>query len=172
MKCERLLDCCDTVLNGCTVTDCADIRSCIKSSDARPIVSCEENNRKYQLNNTSSNRVVHYQMDGGIVNDPLILKCDRLLVIRSDGYVGVLVELKGNDVQHGIRQIAETLNQFPQFFNTCKRVHARIVATRGTPNYMASPTRKRLKEDLLTKYGRGTLEIKTRQYTENDTDLL
>lgn len=170
MICNKFEDCCDATLNGKMSVDCPKLASCMVSNDDRHIVSCQENNRQYNLVNTLRNVVAHYRVDGGVITGTDSLKCDRLFVIGGDVRVGVLVELKGNDVAQGIRQIATTLDLMPKLLNTCNRVHARIVATKAVPNLMASSRAAKLKARLLVMHG--TLEVKTRQYSEKDINLL
>lgn len=74
------------------------------------------------------------------------------------------------DVAQGIRQIATTLDQIPRLLNTCSRVHARIVATKAVPNLMATSRVTKLKARLLAMHG--TLEVRTRKFTEQDSRLL
>lgn len=171
MKCERLQECCNCYLNGSKISGCQRINSCIESSDAQKIVSCTEKNRTYRYDNTLGNVVIHYHVDGGIVDDAQSIKCDRLLVAGGETYIGVLVELKGNDVKHGIKQINETLNHYPEFFSSCRRVHARIVATKAVPDLQTTSNFVKLKVRLKSVYN-GTLEVKTLQYREKDTELV
>ena len=171
MKCNRLQECCITHLEGHALADCPRNNRCVESSDSRRIVSCTEKNRTYQYENTLNNRVVHYHMDGGIVDDAQDLKCDRLLVAGGETFVSILVELKGNDVTHGIRQIVATLDHYPAFFKACCRVHARIVATKAVPNLQATANFMKLKQRLKSTYN-GTLEVKTGQYKEQDVKLM
>ncbi len=170
MICNKLEECCDAALAGKIISACPKLASCMVSNDNRSIVSCEENNRQYSLVNTLGNVVAHYRVDGGIITGTDTLKCDRLFVIGDNVRIGVLVELKGNDVAQGIRQIATTLDQISRLLNTCSRVHARIVATKAVPNLMATSRTVKLKARLRAMHG--TLEVRTRQYSEKDSDLL
>ena len=170
MICNKLEDCCDVALTGKIIDGCPKLASCIVSRDNRPIVSCQEKNRQYSLKNTLENIVAHYRVDDGIITGTDSLKCDRLFVIGGDVRIGVLVELKGNDVAQGIRQITATMEQIPRLLNTCSRVHARIVATKAVPNLMATSRVTKLKAKLRAMHG--TLEVRTRQYTEQDSRLL
>lgn len=168
MKCDRLQECCQGELSEQPQLHCNRTGTCISVSDCRGIVNCEENHRKYQYSNTKKHNVVLFRMDGGII-DENTLKCDYLLVIRSEGMVGVLIELKGTKVAHAIDQIRATLKEFPQFFSECKKVHARVVATQVVPKILL-PNEILLKKELLKHHG--TLQIKSRLLIEKDTDLL
>jgi hypothetical protein len=109
-------------------------------------------------------------MDGGIIDDNTLMRCDYCLLTDNAGIIAVLIELKGTDVPHAIAQILESMNCFNSFFNDCKRVHARVVGTSAVPKIMATPNAVRLKKKLLAR--NGTFEIVTRKKEEKDTSLI
>ena len=87
---------------------------CIKSSDRRSVIKCEENKKKYMLENTKRNHVILYKMDGGIIAEdksvPLnTSKCDYLFVIGDATPTAVLTELKGVNVPKALIQLKGTL---------------------------------------------------------------
>lgn len=170
MKCVKLQECCAEQMMGQLNIRCERIDNCILLNSCDKIVSCKEKNRNYQYENTQGNHIVLYRMDGGVINDNTTAKCDHLLVIGGQKLISVLVELKGNDVPHGIEQIEATLGEFPLFFKNCYRVHARIIATQTVPNIMATQKVLKLKKKL--KRMNGTLQIRTRLFKEKDNELL
>ena len=170
MKCEKLQECCTAQMIGQLNISCERVNYCILNNSCDKIISCKEKNRNYQFENTQGNHIVLYLMDGGVINDNTTAKCDHLLVIGGQKLTSVLVELKGNDVPHGIEQINTTLQEFPSFFNNCYRVHARIIATQTVPKIMATQKVVRLKKKL--EQMNGTLLIKTRLFKEQDNELL
>lgn len=148
---------------------------CIKSSDCRSNVKCEERGKKYILENTLKKHIVSYRMDGGVIKtDKLVpsgtCKCDSLLVINSSEYDAILVELKGKDVAHAIEQIEGTLVQFKEVFSGFKHIYARAVVTSSTPDLKATPVCYNLMKKMKQTY-KGNLKISEIKMVEKDTKL-
>ena len=112
MICRKLEECINGELQSNSLEKC-DNKSrmnCIKSSDKRSAVKCEENKKKYVLENTKKNHVILYKMDGGIIAEdksvPLnTSKCDYLFVIGDATPTAVLTELKGVNVPKALIQL-------------------------------------------------------------------
>ena len=176
MKCGHLTKCVESQLNGEKVKTCVnDIKNCIVSSDKRSNVKCEERKKKYILENTNKNQVILYKMDGGIISldksvDAGLCKCDYLFVLNTAVRDAVLVELKGVDVAHSLKQINGALEQFKDFFKTTAHVYGRVVVTSSTPNLKASPSYVNLRKRLEKEF-HGNLKIAEKQLTEKDVDL-
>ncbi len=78
-----------------------------------------------------------YNVDGGIITDTALAKCDRAVYLcNSDGEAAksIFVELKGRNVEHAIEQLASTLGHpiFKQ--NSATKVFARAVTNRCPAN--------------------------------------
>ncbi len=179
MICDKLHVCAESQFAGRKVINCGNhnVEKCIESSDKRSKVKCEERRKKYILENTKKNHVISYKMDGGIiVVDKTVpagtCKCDYLLLV--DGLEGraILVELKGVDIPHALKQIRETLLLFPEFFQSFSGVYGRVVATASVPNLKASPDYVNLVRMIRQRFGGGNIKIVEREYLERDVDLM
>lgn len=176
MICRKLELCTEKTLKGNLLDVCDNKqKSCIKSSDTRPEVKCEEKKKKYILVNTRKKHIVSYKMDGGIVCVDAtvpegIAKCDYLCVIEGDKPTAVLVELKGVDVTKAIQQIDSSLTLFKGFFGKCLNVYGRIILVAATPKLNARPAYVKLQNRLRNSYN-GDLKVACRQLREKDTEL-
>lgn len=175
MICNQLNVCVEKRLMGENVEGCKNKTStCVDSVDQRSKVACEENRKKYILDNTQKRTVISYKMDGGIiVMDKTVLpetvKCDYLYVINGEKKEAILIELKGTDIAHSLEQINGTLDQFRAFFENMSHVYGRAVVASSTPNLLTNPHYVKLKKKLI-RY-KGNLKIKERQFVEKDTEL-
>ena len=116
MICRKLEECINGELQSNFLEKCDNKNrmDCIKSSDRRSVIKCEENKKKYMLENTKRNHVILYKMDGGIIAEdksvPLnTSKCDYLFVIGDAAPTAVLTELKGVNVAKALIQLKGTL---------------------------------------------------------------
>ena len=104
MICRKLEECIHGELKSNSLEKCVNNKiNCIESSDRRSAVKCEENKKRYVLENTKKNHVILYKMDGGIITEdksvPLnTSKCDYLFIIGDATPTVVLTELKGVNV--------------------------------------------------------------------------
>lgn len=78
---------------------------CQKFADNRKIINVEENARKFVGTNNAQKSFALYQVDGCIMVDGQ--RCDFLLLNCSE-LIAYLIELKGSDLIHAIRQIIAT----------------------------------------------------------------
>lgn len=176
MICTKLELCVEEELAGRTIEKCENKRThCIKASDKRSLVKCEENKKKYTLENTLKNHVISYKMDGGvIVTDASVQeginKCDYLYVVNSTGKTAILIELKGENVSKALKQIQATLVQYKDFFKKFEHVYGRAIVVSSTPDLKASPTYVNLVK-LLKKAYHGNIKIVERQFIEKDVDF-
>ena len=97
MICTKLELCVSEELAGGKFANCDnDGAQCIEVSDSRSLIKCEENKKKYTLENTLKNRVISYKMDGGIiVMDASVPegtnKCDYLYVVNDTERTAILI---------------------------------------------------------------------------------
>lgn len=95
--------------------------------------SVSERGVRYWLGLARQADCAAYRVDGGIIDEPGVPRCDKLVCvsIRSDVSHAVFVELKGSDFEHAVRQLESTLSheQFKGF--TPQRALARIVSRRS-----------------------------------------
>lgn len=175
MICNRIKECCQEQFENKKVSVCANNpEKCIYSSDKRPKVKCEENKRRYILVNSKNNQIVSYQMDGGIITTDCTvpegtIKCDHMFVINGEERTAIIIELKGVNVRHSLKQLENTLTLFENFFQSLSGVYARAVVAASIPNIKAEPSYVNLSRKLR-KYN-GNLKILRSQWEELDTQL-
>ena len=176
MICRKLEKCISRELQSNSLEKCDNNRkNCIESSDKRSAVKCEENKKRYVLENTMKNHVILYKMDGGIIVEdrsvPLnTSKCDYLFVIDDAALTAVLTELKGVNVSKALTQLKGTLLLYKNIFCKFGHVYARAIVTSSTPNLKASPEYVNL-ERMIRKDYKGNVKIVERQFIEKDIEL-
>lgn len=176
MICTKLEGCVDAELHHNRMANCDNNKeTCIKSTDKRSNVKCEEKGKKYIYENTRKEHVISYKMDDGIiVNDATVQeglnKCDYLLVVNSTEMIAILVELKGENVTKALHQIQASLTQYKTFFMKFGHVYGRAVVASATPNLKASPPYVKLVKQLKQDFN-GNMKIVERQFKEKDVDL-
>lgn len=78
----------------------------------RRSVSVGERGQVYRANFAQEYLSAVYAIDGGIIKDYKITKCDKLVLLDLDNQTlfELFVELKGGNIQHAIEQVEATLN--------------------------------------------------------------
>lgn len=177
MICRKLEECINVELQSKSLEKCDNKNrvNCIESSDRRSAIKCEENKKKYVLENTKKNHVILYKMDGGIIVEdksvPLnTSKCDYLFVIDDAIPTAVLIELKGVNVPKALIQLKGTLLLYKNVFCKFGHVYARAIVTSSTPNLKASPEYVNLARTIRKDY-KGNIKIVEKQFNEKDTEL-
>lgn len=123
----------------------------------------------YNLINDRNHKIALYHMDGGIVcGEQNMQKCDFLYVIYDqDCPTAILVELKGTDIKHAVRQLKASLDRYGKTLK--RRICARVVCN-SVPRLYNDPAVKNLKKELMSRYQKGTLAIfensKDERYSE------
>lgn len=176
MICRKLEECIHGELKSNSLEKCVNNKiNCIESSDRRSAVKCEENKKRYVLENTKKNHVILYKMDGGIIAEdksvPLnTSKCDYLFIIGDATPTVVLTELKGVNVPKALIQLKGTLLLYKKVFCKFAHVYARVIVTSSTPNLKASPEYVNL-ERMIRKDYKGNIKIVEKQFNEKDIEL-
>lgn len=102
-----------------------------------------------------------YGIDGGVIKDRHIVKCDKLILVDL-GHLSLFelfVELKGGNIQHAIEQVEATLKN-PLFKDPAvKKRQARIIG-RKIPSNTGNSITERAKKKFMAKYN-CRLEFKT-----------
>jgi hypothetical protein len=80
-----------------------------KIKDNRSKIVCEENGAEITFHNPKGKIVEKIKIDGGIITDKTVKKCDYL-VSCLDIKMAIFVELKGNKVMVAIEQLSATLD--------------------------------------------------------------
>ncbi len=122
-------------------------------------------NRTYRLLNNSGKEIIVYKIDGGVINNDDVLKCDYGIYVEND--LLILIELKGMDLSHALDQIDSTINVLLKKPNIkVKKLNARIVLSKiGVPRITASKENK-LKQLLHKSYGGGDYKKQSRVIKE------
>lgn len=117
----------------------------------RTVISLQEKGVHYRarLNDGQTNRTAVMRVDGELISDCSIKKCDNLILVENDSGTcnGYFIELKGGDVERGVQQLMDTVNH-PNFGpeKFCKRF-VRIV-TRNGPRAAANKTIRSAEENF------------------------
>ncbi|MDR2345558.1 MAG: hypothetical protein LBE18_05780 [Planctomycetaceae bacterium] len=100
------------------------------------VIVCRENKSTYKYNNKSQYCVAKIKVDGGLLPNKEIKKCDWLLVNWDNG-VSYFIELKGRDFRKAIEQIESSINRLLSDLSKLKVtvVNVRIVTTKTYPNF-------------------------------------
>ena len=137
---------------------CGDIekqKKCIDFLDNRSRIKCEEKGKTYILDQSKEcprHEIIKFFVDKGIITDPEAstnYKCDNALLVRDSGIV-VLVELKGSDTHHAIKQLSATLLQKDLYpaWSSQRRVFGRVVCRSTPPRIQNTDEYMDLKEEL------------------------
>ncbi|MDR2755294.1 MAG: hypothetical protein LBC20_06270 [Planctomycetaceae bacterium] len=116
-------------------------------------IVCEERASKYVYKYKSGETLLKLHVDGGLISDQNILKCDYLLlnyttINEKTCYHSIFIELKGSDLTHACKQIWTTIENLGNDLKGSK-LHARIVLSK-VPKIDIQVNQ--LKESLMKKY--------------------
>ncbi len=123
-------------------------------------------NRTYKLHNKTGKEIVVYKIDGGLISNDDVLKCDN--GIYTEDNLLFLIELKGADLNHALDQINSTIDiliKRPSI--KVKRLNARIVLSRVSVPRITASKENKLKQLLHKSYGGG--DYKKQSRTLEDT---
>ena len=157
---------------------CGDIekqKNCIDFFDNRSRIKCEEKGKTYILDQREEHprhEIIKFIVDKGIITEPeasTVCKCDNALLVRDSGIV-VLVELKGSDTHHAIKQLSATLSQekLCSAWKSQKKVFGRVVCKSTPPRIWNTDECMDLKETFLSLNGNLKIaeEIMVEKYDE------
>lgn len=165
MICNHLKDC-----YGDKQQTCKQRYSCLKQSDNRKNVTCEERKKRYNLENDKAFEIAVYHVDGGIVvNEPNTAKCDYLYVVKDNIQpTAIMVELKGRDICHALEQLSNSIKLFSEDFQQ-HRIYARIIC-KSVPRLHNDPFVKKCRDELRKKFY-GNLRIEENSFSEKYSSL-
>lgn len=117
-------------------------------------VPLREQNKTYKLYNKSKKEIVVYKVDGGLINDNDVLKCDYGIYTEDDWLF--LIELKGKDLEHALDQINSTIDILLKQQNIkVKKLNARIVLSKVSVPRIHTSKENKLKQLLCKFYAGG-----------------
>ncbi|MCR5622741.1 MAG: hypothetical protein K6G18_12950 [Treponema sp.] len=142
--------------------EAAEYEAFVTGPDTRKIIVLKEKGKVYRALNDSGKQCVSLQIDGGIIKVKDDSKCDKGLIVLTDGKF-YLVELKGVDVSTACSQLLSTLKQFQvdlkdwNYEYLCRAVVAEM------PSKEICPTSYRMLKKLL----KDRLVCKSKQLEEH-----
>lgn len=139
----------------------------ITSHDSRPAVVVRDRRHRtqYRLDNDCQKEMVVYHIDGGMIPDNEIQKCDY--GIYTEDQLLILVELKGADLLTAINQLASTVSRlFRNSSVKVRRLNARAVLSKVPTPAIGSTEEKKMARILREKFGGGTFVYRTRVLNE------
>lgn len=157
---------CNNFLTTTCPNNCPNYLTCVVSCDNRKNIVCQENKKIYTLINTRKTIVNNYHIDGGVIKDNNVKKCDYLVFV-VDKKVAILVELKGSQIKTALEQLNSTMDLLHENLHNCK-IYARIVGSH-IPAIYNTPEAIKLKKKLQ-KSG-GQLIVKTTTFSEDEAAL-
>ena len=137
--------------------------SYILSHDCKKKVSLHElgETRTYILHNNSAKEIVVYKIDGGLIKDNNVLKCDNGILTEDDWLF--LIELKGADLNHALDQINSTIDILLKRPNKIvKKLNVRIVLSKVSIPRISASKENKLKQLLFKHYGGGCYKKQSR----------
>lgn len=157
-------------------------KRCIKFLDNRSKPKCEENGKSYILDQSQvypRYEVMELRIDKGVISEPEAstgIKCDFALLVRDD-YVeqkrkgtAILVELKGVEIRHALKQLLATLGQkeLQALWDEHARVFGRIICKESVPRIRSTEVYADALEAFLRRNGNLKIfeETKTEIYGE------
>ena len=127
----------------------------------RKSISVRERGQTYSANFSKDILSAVYAVDGGIIKDNNVMKCDKLVLldIGEQKLLELFVELKGGNIQHAIDQVKATLkNPLFEDASVIER-QARIIG-RKIPSNTGNSITEKAKKNFLVRYN-CRLEFKT-----------
>ena len=134
-----------------------------QSWNKRKSISVGERGQVYRANFSQEYFSAVYAIDGGIIKDDNIVKCDKLVLLDLDNQM--LFELKGGNIQHAIEQVEATLNN-PLFKDSAVKIRQARIIGRKIPSNTGNSITEKAKKKFMSRYN-CRLEFKTGPAVEN-----
>ncbi|MDJ0735059.1 MAG: hypothetical protein QNJ47_13505 [Nostocaceae cyanobacterium] len=143
-----------------------DIEKCSEKINHKNILVKEKKSSQITFSNPQLIEVTKIQVDDSL--DIQGLKCDWLLIVNPPQfYIEIYIELKGKDVEHGLKQIKNTIKILSQNPTKCRK-YCYIITTRCP---LSSPEIQNLKKKFLKTYN-AVLKVQKTGCTENINSLI
>lgn len=159
-----------SVFQGNPCENSENLKNCVLFCDQRSMPSCSEHGKNYTLNiGTHSFETICFHVDGGVIVSNDCSKCDYAFFLKDADNREILIELKGSNVGHALKQLRSTLEMAE--FKECsknRKVYGRISCTQSVPRIYQN-------EEVITKklflQHKGNLKIGKAEFVENYDDL-
>jgi len=110
--------------------------STVYDNDRGGTIVCEEEGRKYYYVYVSNETFLRIHVDGGLIQDESVRKCDYLLLNTTEqwskthesNFHAIFIELKGKNIQKAREQLLATIDKYDGELLGSK-LYARIVAS-------------------------------------------
>lgn len=174
MICNNAKQCMEEVIkSNTTASNCTKSEKCLEFCDSRGLVKCEEKRIEYYIQNHMPNalEIAKIHVDKRMITSPE-LKCDYMIIMKTrDRTEVVLVELKGGDYLHAIKQLEHTLNHLSDALTIFHSVHGRIVwRTKRAPKMDADPDILKLRR--MFRKRKGDLKMEGSPFRESSSNFL
>ena len=138
-----------------------------QSWNKRKSISVGERGQVYRANFSQEYFSAIYAIDGGIIKDDNIVKCDKLVLLDLGNQMlfELFVELKGGNIQHAIEQVEATLNN-PLFKDSAVKIRQARIIGRKIPSNTGNSITEKAKKKFMSRYN-CRLEFKTGPAVEN-----
>lgn len=147
-------------------------KKCIGFLDRRSQIKCEENGKTYILDQSKKYpryEVIKYHIDKGVITDPeasTVNKCDNVVLLKdsdtpnNEGGTAVLVELKGIETRHALKQLLATLRQqeLQSLWDSQRRIFGRVVCRSTPPRIQNTDEYMDVKEAFFDRNGNIKIE--------------
>lgn len=152
MDCRHLAECIQSIESTQDKYARCEIPECLRSCDSRNIIVVEENRKRYVLQNIGD-MIAVYQVDGQMIASEDTVKCDNMIVDVTS-VLAILVELKGTDLRHALKQIESTHARVLPALGRY-RLYGRIVTSPRTnvPDLRTDPQYKRIQKAFMMRGG-------------------
>jgi hypothetical protein len=126
----------------------------------------QKEKRTYRLHNKSEKELVVYKIDGGLINNDNVLKCDNAIYTEDDWLF--LIELKGTDLNQALDQIDRTIDRLLKQPNIkVQKLNVRIVVSKVSVPRMYASKEKKLKQLLHKFYGDGDYKKQSKKLEDS-----
>ncbi|MBF0606326.1 MAG: hypothetical protein HQL61_02080 [Magnetococcales bacterium] len=127
---------------------------CIAYEKNHKTISAQEKGKKFIINNISKKVFIKVRIDNCIFRTSNNRKCDYLFINCNDDIL-YLVELKGAHLEHAIKQLLQTIDEFKdkKFYNNSAVVNAYVIMSKARTPALNLTDEIKLRKKLKSKNG-------------------
>jgi hypothetical protein len=120
----------------------------------------EENKRKFVINKPANLAVCKVKVDGCLISEQHIRKCDYLFEVATDPKEYLLVELKGSDLNGAVEQLLSTYDRLASQINARPEQFRAFVVSSVVPksNSAFRTNQQRLMKNRKLHLERGSIQ--------------
>lgn len=124
----------------------------------QPIVRSGEKGKCHYVKNDSGSPIFQYHIDGDIIKNIDIKKCDYIVEVTKDKSIAFIIELKGSHLSEAFQQIENTINHFHSKLHSYD-IRPRIISKKVNTHSINNSEYRKFKKkypDALCKTGEYT----------------